>query len=52
MLKNIGFKNFKLIMNLLNSKRILINDFNEANPYPKAVAINLYRNQDNLDKLV
>ncbi len=52
MLKNIGFKNFKLIMNLLNSKRILINDFNEANPYPNAVAINLYRNQDNLDKLV
>ena len=52
MLTNLGFSNYKLIMGLLNSKRILINDFNQANPYPNALAFNIYRDEDNLDKIL
>ena len=48
MLKKIGFDNFQLITGLLNTKRILINDYNDANPYPRAIAINIKRNHDNL----
>lgn len=48
MLYKLGFKSFNLICGLQNSKRIIINDYNEANPYPRAVAINLYRNDDRL----
>ncbi len=48
MLYKLGFKSFNLICGLQNTKRILINDYNEANPYPRAVAINLYRNDDRL----
>jgi hypothetical protein len=48
MLESLGFIDFQLITGLPNTKRILINDYNEANPYPRAVAINLKRNHDNL----
>ena len=48
MLTNLGFKNFDLIDGLPNTKRILINDYNQANPYPRAIAINLRRDSDNL----
>jgi len=48
MLTNIGFKNYQLIMNLNNSARVLINDYNDMNPYPRATAINIRRNTDNL----
>jgi hypothetical protein len=48
MLKKIGFDNFQLITGLLNTKRILINDYNDANPYPRAIAINIKRTHDNL----
>lgn len=48
MLYGLGFMSFQLIAGLQNSKRILINDYNSSNPYPRAVAINLYRNNDNL----
>lgn len=48
MLKNLGFNKFKLIMGVSNTKRVIINDYNEANPYPRAIAINLKRNNDNL----
>jgi hypothetical protein len=48
MLESLGFVDFQLITGLPNTKRILINDYNEANPYPRAVAINLKRNHDNL----
>jgi len=34
---------------LQNAKRILINDFNVANPFPRAEAINIERNSDTLD---
>lgn len=49
MLYRLGFKSFTLICGLQNSSRILINDFNESNPYPRAEAINLYRDSDNLN---
>jgi hypothetical protein len=48
MLKSLGFVNFKLITGLPNAKRILINDYNEANPFPRAIAINIKRDTDNL----
>lgn len=48
MLESLGFKNFQLLMNLNNAARTLINDYNEMNPYPRATAINIKRNSDNL----
>jgi choline kinase len=49
MLEDLGFKNFQLICGLQNSPRILINDYNNANPFPRATAINLKRDSDNLE---
>lgn len=51
-LDSLGFKNYGLIMGLLNTKRILINDFNEANPFPRAEAINLKRDSDDLKNFI
>lgn len=48
MLKNLGFDNFQLISGLHNASRILINDFNQGNPYPRATAINVKRDDDTL----
>lgn len=48
MLNRLGFIDFQLICGLQNSKRILINDYNSANPYPRAEAVNIQRNADNL----
>lgn len=45
---SLGFKEFGLISGLPNTKRILINDYNEANPYPRAIAVNIKRDKDNL----
>jgi hypothetical protein len=47
-LKNFGFQEFDLIMGLMHSKRVLINDFAATNPYPSAISINLERNSRNL----
>ena len=52
MLFNLGFSNFTLLCGLQNSKRILINDYNKTNPYPRAEAINLVRDSDNLEDLL
>lgn len=49
MLYELGFRSFNLICGLQNSKRILINDYNNANPYPRAEAINIKRDSDNLE---
>lgn len=49
MLDNLGFENYQLIIGLQNSKRILINDYNKTNPWPRAEAINLRRDIDELD---
>jgi hypothetical protein len=48
MLRRMGFSGFRLLCGLSNTKRILINDYNDANPHPRAIAINLRRDQDNL----
>jgi hypothetical protein len=48
MLDNFGFTDYQLVMNLQNSRRILINDYNTANPYPRAEAINIRRDSDSL----
>lgn len=49
MLNYIGLNGHQLIMGLQNCKRLLINDFNAANPYPRAIAINIPRDSDILD---
>jgi len=49
MLNTIGLNGCQLIMGLQNCKRMLINDFNAANPYPRAIAINIPRDSDILD---
>lgn len=48
MLKKLGFEDCLLISGLNISNRILINDYNDANPYPRATAYNAKRDQDNL----
>lgn len=47
-LDQLGFNNYTLIIGLLNTRRILINDYNESNPHPRATAINIRRNANNL----
>lgn len=48
MLQDLGFVDFQLLSGLYNSQRILINDYNNANPYPRAVAVNIKRDTDTL----
>ena len=48
MLEGLGFENFQLISGLPNTKRILINDYNEANPFPRAIAVNIKRDHETL----
>jgi hypothetical protein len=52
MLKDLGFVDCKLISGLPNTKRVLINDYNDANPWPRAVAVNIKRDQDNLSDFI
>lgn len=47
-LQRIGLPYKELLMGLLHSKRILINDFSNTNPYRSCEAINIPRNSDNL----
>lgn len=47
-LDTLGFSDYILLIGLNASRRILINDYNNANPYPRAEAINLKRDSDNL----
>jgi len=47
-LSKLGFFGCRLLMGLNNSHRILINDYNNANPFPRAEAINIKRDTDNL----
>jgi hypothetical protein len=48
MIRSLGFTNYQLITGLHNARRVLINDYNTSNPYPRAEAINIYRDHDNL----
>jgi hypothetical protein len=49
-LTSLGFRNYELVIGLQNSRRILINDFNESNPFPRAEAINVERDKDEVWK--
>jgi hypothetical protein len=51
-LRELGFKDFSLIVGLKNSRRILINDYNKQNPYPRAEAINILRDSDTLKDFI
>ena len=51
-LKKIGFTNFKLLLGLNHSQRILINDYYLTNPNPSAVSINIARDNENLNQLI
>jgi len=44
---NIPYDN--IIYDLYHSKRFLINDYANTNPFPSAISINLLRNNDNID---
>lgn len=48
MLQKLGFDNFTLLMDLNNAARIVVNDYNLSNPYPRAMAVNIHRDTDNL----
>jgi len=48
MLEDLGFREFGLLIGLNATRRILINDYNNSNPYPRAEAINIRRDTDNL----
>lgn len=48
MLTKLGFKNVQIIMGVNNSSRVVINDYNDANPYPRAIAVNIRRDNDNI----
>ena len=52
MLKNLGFKDIQLICGLNNSTRILINDFNKLNPYPRAISVNIERDTEQLQNFL
>lgn len=48
MLRELGFEECELVMEVNHSRRILINDYANSNPYPSAVAVNLKRDEDTL----
>lgn len=52
MLDELGFDDCQLIMGLHHSRRIIINDFNDLNRYPTAVAVNIEKNTDMLNQLL
>ena len=47
---NINYK--FVITDLMHSKRILINDFANSNPYPSAIAVNISRNNTELSSIL
>lgn len=51
-LLDVGLSCDQLIMGCYHSKRIVINDFSESNPYPSCDSINVSRNLDNLGDFV
>jgi hypothetical protein len=51
-LQELGAKYHRIIYDLPHAQRILVNDFAISNPFPSAVAINLERDRDILNKLL
>jgi len=52
LLDELGFKEYILIMEANHSRRVVINDYANSNPYPSAVAINLKRDTDTLGEML
>jgi len=51
-IQQLGIQYKQLIMGLQSNKRIIINDYSSTNIYPNCTAINLERNNDNLESLL
>lgn len=49
-LEKCGIKYHTIIFDLLHCQRILVNDFSSSNSFPTAKAVNLPRNNDNLEE--
>ena len=49
-LEKCQIKYHKIIFDLLHCQRILVNDFSSSNSFPTAKAVNLPRNNDNLEQ--
>jgi hypothetical protein len=52
MLDELGFGDCDLIMEVHHSKRVVINDYANSNPYPTAIAVNIARDSDNLGDFI
>jgi len=52
LLDELGFKEYILIMEANHSRRVVINDYANSNPYPSAVAINIKRDTDSLGEMI
>jgi predicted mannosyl-3-phosphoglycerate phosphatase (HAD superfamily) len=52
MLQKLGFTKFRLISGLNNAARMLINDYTSHAPYPRAIAVNIHRDRDNLKEFI
>ena len=51
-LDELGFGSCDLLMEMYHSRRVLINDYANTNPYPSASAINIKRDSDNLSDYI
>ena len=51
-LRKFGIKPKYILTGLLHSKRALINDFSETNPFPSSIAINLERDSNKLSSIL
>ena len=51
-LTEMGFVNYVLVMETNHSRRVLINDYANSNPFPSAVALNLKRDSDDLGDMI
>jgi len=51
-LEKFNIKPKYILTNLLHSKRALINDFSETNPFPSSVAINIERDSSKLSSIL
>lgn len=51
-LKKFNIKPKYILTDLLHSKRVLINDFSETNPFPSSISINLERDSSKLSNIL
>lgn len=51
-LDELGFGGCQLIMEVHHTKRVLINDYANSNPYPSAIAVNIKRDSESLGDMI